>query len=66
MGGVIPYPFYLNLNSLLVTRQKTLFHQGVKMGEKLVPRMHKRSEQTHNHLTFQRLKTGSQGGHSSP
>ena len=28
---------YLNLNSLLVTRQMTLFHQGVRMGEKLVP-----------------------------
>ena len=27
----------LNLNSLLVTRQMTLFHQGVRMGEKLVP-----------------------------
>ena len=25
------------LNSLLVTRQITLFHQGVRMGEKLVP-----------------------------
>ena len=30
----------LNLNSLLVTRQMTLFHQGVWMGEKLVSRMH--------------------------
>ena len=28
---------HLNLNSLLVTRQMTLFHQGVRMGEKLVP-----------------------------
>ena len=28
----------LNLNSLLVTRQMTLFHQVVMMGEKLVPR----------------------------
>ena len=27
----------LNLNSLLVTRQMTLFHQGVRIGEKLVP-----------------------------
>ena len=27
----------LSLNSLLVTRQMTLFHQGVWMGEKLVP-----------------------------
>ena len=27
----------LNLNSLLVTRQMTLFHQGVRMGERLVP-----------------------------
>ena len=27
----------LNLNSLLVTRQMTLFHQGVRMGKKLVP-----------------------------
>ena len=27
----------LNLNSLLVTRQMTLFHQGVRVGEKLVP-----------------------------
>ena len=27
----------LNLNSLLVTRQMTLFHQGVRMGGKLVP-----------------------------
>ena len=30
----------LNLNSLLVTRQMTLFHQGVCMGEKLVPCTH--------------------------
>ena len=30
-------PACLNLNSLLVTRQMTLFHQGVWMGEKLVP-----------------------------
>ena len=27
----------LNLNSLLLARQMTLFHQGVRMGEKLVP-----------------------------
>ena len=27
---------FLNLNSLLVTRQMTLFHQGVRIGEKLV------------------------------
>ena len=27
----------LNLNSLLATRQMTLLHQGVRMGEKLVP-----------------------------
>ena len=27
----------LNLNSLLVTRQMTLFHQGFRMREKLVP-----------------------------
>ena len=27
---------HLNLNSLLVTHQMTLFHQGVRMGEKLV------------------------------
>ena len=27
----------LNLNSLLVTRQMALFHQGVRMGEKSVP-----------------------------
>ena len=27
-----------DLNSLLVTRQMTLFHQGVRMGEKLVLR----------------------------
>ena len=27
----------LNLNSLLVTGQMTLFHQGVRMVEKLVP-----------------------------
>ena len=26
----------LNLNNLLVTRQMTLFHQGVRMGEKVV------------------------------
>ena len=26
-----------NQNSLLVTRQMTLFHQGVRMGGKLVP-----------------------------
>ena len=30
----------LNLNSLLVTRQMTLFHQGIRIGEKLVPRTH--------------------------
>ena len=27
----------LNLNRLLVTREMTLFHQGVRMGEKLIP-----------------------------
>ena len=30
-------PLNLNLNSLLVTRQMTLFHQGVRDGGKLVP-----------------------------
>ena len=34
----------LNLNSLLVTYQMTIFHQGVQMGKKFVPRMCKRSE----------------------
>ena len=34
----------LNPNSLMVTHQMTIFHQGVQMGKKLVPRMHKRSE----------------------
>ena len=33
-GSLLPF---LNLNSLLVTRQMTLFHQGVRMGERLVP-----------------------------
>ena len=33
----------LNPNSLLVTRQMTLCHQGL-MGENLVPRMHEGSE----------------------
>ena len=32
-----PGDLNLNLNSLLVTRQMTLFHQGVRMGERLVP-----------------------------
>ena len=30
-------PTVLNLNSLLVTRQMALFHQGVRMREKSVP-----------------------------
>ena len=34
---LIIYKLDLNLNSLLVTRQMTLFHQGVRMGGKLVP-----------------------------
>ena len=33
----------LNLNSLLVTRQMTLFHQGVRMGEKLEANLDTRS-----------------------
>ena len=37
----------LNLNSLLVTCQMIIFHQGVRMGEKLVPRTQKRSELGH-------------------
>ena len=37
LGLSITDDLNLNLNSLLVTRQMTLFHQGVRMGEKLVP-----------------------------
>lgn len=40
-----------NLNSLLVTLQMTLFHQGVRMWEKLVPRTHERSELGHTSST---------------
>ena len=36
-GASIDIFLNLNLISLLVTRQMTLFHQGVRMGEKLVP-----------------------------
>ena len=43
-----------NQNSLLVTRQMTLFHQGVRMGGKISP-LNARVKRTwtHNHLTFQ-------------
>ena len=37
MTKINPTVLNLNLNSLLVTRQMTLFHQGVRMREKLVP-----------------------------
>ena len=42
-----------NQNSLLVTRQMTLFHQGVRMGGKISP-LNARVKRTwtHNHLTF--------------
>ena len=42
----------LNLNSLLVTRKMTLFHQGVWMREKLVVKR----TWTHSHQTFQQRR----------
>ena len=44
----------LNLNSLLVTRQMTLFHQGVRMGGEISP-LNARVKRTwtHSHQTFQ-------------
>ena len=56
----VPSRFYPDLNRL-VTRQITIFHKGVWMGEKLVHRTHKRSELGHTII-----KTEIQGGHSSP
>ena len=43
----VPDHHSLNLNSLLVTRKMTIFHQGFRMGEKVVPRTHERSELGH-------------------
>ena len=59
--------FYLNLNSLLVTRQMTLFHQGVRMGGEINP-LNARVKRTwtHSHQTFQQRRQVNQGGHSSP
>ena len=64
----------LNLNSLLVTRQMTLFHQGVRMGgggggggggiSPLNARV--KRTWTHSHQTFQQRRQVNQGGHSSP
>ena len=52
--GVYLFILYLNLNSLLVTRQMTLFHQGVRMGGGISP-LNARVKRTwtHNPLTFQ-------------
>ena len=56
------------LNSLLVTRQMTLFHQGVRMGGWEISPLNARVKRTwtHSHQTFQQRRQVSQGGHSSP